>query len=289
MRRGIAKLWVCVSIIAVGCTAAGSGDDAGAAAMAARSGSFGLVRIDRNTELEAELSGPGAVLSGAFAQYRGVGGRDVLALLGGRAAEVETCRLSGADVAAFASPDAQVVLVDVGDLEVRVAGTRTQMLSRTFPDLAGIVGGVFYAEDVTLGAARADVDEYVVSAGGGELPGFEVVAVAPPGFSEVTLDGVAIEEAALLDRRVEVVLEWDAGDPRDRVEIDLASGGQAIECVARDDGAFRVDAQTLGWLDADENAQLIVRRVRTQPFDATGLDTAWVEVASSRAHHLTVR
>ncbi len=289
MPRLLARSLIAASLALAGCTAAGGADDAGAAAVAARAGSFGVVRIERETEAEPELSTPRAVLSAAFARYRDVDGRAVLGLLGGRAAEVETCRVSGADEGAFASPDAEVELLDLGDVEVRVAGTRTRMPSRTFPDLAGMVGGVFYGEDATLGAARADVDEYVVAAAGRELPGFEVVAVAPPGFAELEIDRVPAGERAVVDRSLGIELEWDAGDPRDRVEIDLIAGGQVIECVARDDGAFRVDASMLGWLGADEDGRALVRRVRTQPFDASGLDVAWVAVAASHSFAIDVR
>lgn len=275
--------------LAVGaCTAAGGADDAGAAAMAARSGSFGVIRIERESEFDPEVSAPGAVLSAAFARYRGVDGRAVLALLGGRAADVETCRLADGEDVAFAAPGAAVDLIDVGDVEVRVAGTRTRMLARTFPDLAGVVGGVFYAEDATLGAARADVDEYTVAAEGGALPGFAVVAVAPPGFEEVLVDGVPAGEVEAIERAAGIDLAWDAGDPRDRVEIELAAAGQVLECVARDDGAFRIGAEALAWLGGDDAGRLVVQRVRTQPFDTAGLDAAWVSVASSRTVHLPV-
>ena len=279
----------CALAVALGaaCTAAGGVDDAGAAAMEARVGSFGVVRIDRDSE--AELSGARAVLGAAFAQYRGLDGRDVLALLGSHSAEIETCRVQGMEEGAFATPDAEVELIDAGELEVRVAGTRTELFARTFPDLAGMVGGVFYAEDATLAPARADVDEYVVAASGRELPSFEVVAVAPPGLTEVLVDGAAAEDGVSIERGFDVTFEWDAGDPRDRVEIEIAAAGQVVECAARDDGSFRLDGQTLAWLGADEEARVVVSRVRTQPFDVAGLDAAWVSVASSRTLRAAVR
>ena len=288
MPKVLTALLLATGLLA-GCTAVGGADDAGAAAMEAQAGSFGVVRIERETGVEPDLSVAGAELSASFAQYRGVDGRAVLALVGGRAAEVDTCRLAGAEDGAFGNLDAEVELLDVGDVEVRVAGTRTRMRSRTFPDLAGMVAGVFYAQDATLGPAQSDVDEYVIAAGGRELPGFEVVAVAPAGFGELLVDGLEPDDAGFVDRSVDVELQWDAGDPRDRVEIDLVAGGAVLECDARDDGLFRIDAATLGMIDADEDARMVVRRVRTQPFDAPGIDAAWVDVASSQSLRLAVR
>lgn len=289
MPKLLTTLALAAALTTAGCTAVGGADDAGAAAMEAQTGSFGVVRIERETAMDADVSLAGAELSGSFAQYRGVDGRAVLALLGGRAAAPESCRLAGAEAGAFGNADAQVELLDVGDVEVRVAGTRTRMMSRTFPDLAGMVAGVFYAQDATLGAARADVDEYVITAEGRELPGFEVVAVAPTGFSELTVDGLSPDDVGYLDRGVDVELQWDAGDPRDQVEVDLVAGGAVLECVVRDDGSFRIGSDALSLVDADEDARLVVRRVRTQPFDAPGIDAAWVDVASTQTLRLAVR
>jgi hypothetical protein len=283
-----ASILLSTAVALAGCTAVGGTDDAGSAAIAAQAGSFGVVRIDRESGEDPDVSAPRAVLGAAFVRHRGVDGRDVLGLLGGPAAEVETCRVQGPEDAAFAALDADVELLDLGAVEVRVAGTRTEMLARTFPDLAGIVGGVFYAEDATLGAARADVDEYVVSAEGRDLPSFEVVGIAPAGLAEILLDGARADAGIALERGLPVVLEWDAGDPRDRVEIEVSSGGQVVECVARDDGSFRLDGETLAWLAPDEDARVIVSRVRMQPFDATGLDASWVSIASSTTFRLAV-
>jgi len=276
-------------LLAAGCTVTGDADDAGAA-MQARAGSLAIVQVEREAgEDDPDVATPRAVLGAAFARYRGLDGRAVIELLGGRAVPVGACALAGADGAAFAAPEAEVELMDVGDLEVRVAGTRTRLVPRAFPDLAGLVSGAFYAEDATLGPAVAEVDEYVVRADGSEaVPPFEVVVVAPPGFSEVMVDGVEAGAVDGLTRGEDVELAWDGGDPRDRVEIDVAAGGDVLQCVARDDGAFRVPGALLAELQGDEEARLVFRRVRQQTFDAEGVDTAWVSVATSRTIRLPV-
>jgi len=271
-----------------GCTVPGETEDAGAVAMASSAGSFGIVRVERTMEPDALTAQPRALLGAAFARYKGIDGLAVTGLLGGRMTTVDTCALAGEDAGAFADPAADVELLDVGEIEVRVAGTRTRMLARMFPDLAGMVGGVFYAEDGTLGPARADVDEYVLSAEGADIPGFEVVVVAPQGLTTVTFGGRAAEAVHRLSRESDLELQWDAGDPRDRIEVDLVAGGDVLQCLARDDGFFAVPSDILARLGADSEARAVLGRVRTQVFDATGLDAAWVSVGSTTAYTLAL-
>ncbi len=72
-------------------------------------------------------------------------------------------------------------------------------------------------------------------------------------------------------------------------KLDLISGGHVVECVARDDGAFRVDRGLLARLDPDGSARLVVRRVRLSPVDVTGIDTAWMSLSATRTVPITVK
>jgi hypothetical protein len=151
---------------------------------------------------------------------------------------------------------------------------------------------VFYAESTELPVAIPDHDEYRIRAEGSDaVAPFSVVAVAPPVPAGLAVDGQPLDGLALplVERDRELEMLWDAGDPRDRVELQLTAGGQLLECSARDDGAFRIPAHLLAELDADPEARLVVRRVRAQPFDAPGVDVAWVDVVSTRTGALRVR
>jgi hypothetical protein len=274
---------IALALAFVGCTALGQGDDAGAQSIEARAGSFASVRIERPTEVDPDVSAPRAILSAVFARHEGVDGAIALTLLGGDALPLETCadRAEGLELGAA---DGVIELVDVGELEVRVAGTRAALPPRTFPDLGELVGGAFYAEDVLLGPAVAEVDEYFVSARGPNgTTAFEAVAVAPTGLAEVALPG-----GDTLDREEDLFIAWDAGDPRDRVEIELAAAGDVLRCAARDDGVFRIPAERLRALPVTVDARLTLRRARQAPFDLAGFDDAWVTVATSRLIHVSV-
>lgn len=271
------------------CTAGGEG---ATSASLASTGSFGVVRIERPGSAELpELSARRAVINAVFARYRGIEGQDALALLGvGREGpETDSCALvAGGGV--YPDQDAQVSLLDVGPLDVRVAGDHLRLTARTFPELGSLVSGVFYAEDAALPQVRADVDEYRVVAGGGDrVAPFEVVGVAPAAPGGLVIGGFGADESPQVsrDRSLEVV--WEAGDPHDRVELQLAAGTQVLECAARDDGVLRVPADLMGQLDADPEARLLLRRVRVQPFDAPGIDVAWADLVSTRTIDVRVR
>ena len=72
---------------------------------------------------------------------------------------------------ALASADASVELLDIGVIDVRVGDSEARLVPRTFPELARVAAGFFYAGDAELGVIRADVDAYTFRAeGSAELP-----------------------------------------------------------------------------------------------------------------------
>lgn len=291
--RPATLLALVVAVPIAACTAGGDGGDAAIdARVAALSGSIALVRIDREVDAsDAAMTDGRAVLGAVFARYRAMDGRQVLTLLGeGRAAaRLDACATPERLTEAAADPYADVELLDVGALAVEVSSTRADLSPRTFPDLGSLLSGAFYANDVELAPTLADSDEYRIQASGSlDVGAFEIVLVGPPGPEGVRADG-AVAEGAVLVRGSDLDLAWDAGDPRDRIEIDVLGGGRVVECVARDDGAFRIGGAWLERLGADASAKLVLRRVRLAPFDAEGIDAAWVRVATSRAFAVTVR
>ncbi|MFW6050567.1 MAG: hypothetical protein ACODAU_05305 [Myxococcota bacterium] len=288
--RCVAAIALATLLALPACTS--GGDDGGAASLDS-TGSFGALQMERgaNSELP-ELADGKAVLNAVFARYSGLEAEDALELLGvGRAGpETDDCALVGGQAPVYPQPDAIVELLDVGDLHVGVAGSRTRLSARMFPELGSLVAGAFYAGHAELAEARADVDEYqVLATGGAEVAPFEVVAVAPPAPSGVVVDGFVPPEEPVVGRDRDLEILWDAGDPRDRLDVTLAAGSTAIECAARDDGMITVPADLVAQLDADADARLVLRRVRVQPFDAPGLDVAWADLVATRTIPLRVR
>lgn len=262
----------------------------------ALAGSVGVLHVERTADGAAGRT----VMRAAFARYQGIDGQDVLRLLGSRSlADVGSCTL-GAGMDAVAGDDtdvdADVELLDVGALHIGVADAEERLTPRTFPDLASVIAGVFYAGDAALPMPRAELDEYRFHAeGSADVGPFDVLVPAPAEPSGLALVG-ADGTSAMLDGRLadvartgSLTLLWDAEDPRDQVEVELLAAGQSLTCVARDEGSVRVASSLLAALPADPQARLSVRRVRVSPFDAPGMDAAYARVAATRSTSLSLR
>ncbi len=272
----------------VGCgTEAATGVDT-----SALSGSVGVLHVERST-----VDGSGrTVLRAAFARYQGIDGNSVMQLLGTRsAAEVGGCALVD-PTGELGAEGADVELLDVGALHVGVADTEARLSPRTFPDLASVLAGVFYAGDAALPMPEPEVDEYrFVAEGGVEIGAFDVSVPAPSEPVGVRLVGADGTFAGLDGRLTEITragaltLQWDAEDPRDLVEIEVSAGAQTLACLGHDEGNFRIGAADVATLSADPEARLVVRRVRVTSFDATGIDAAFARVAAARTFPLAVR
>ena len=285
--RSLVLLAIATLLVAGCSTAEPAGVETGAL-----SGSVGVLHVERSA-----VDGSGrTVLRAAFARYQGIDGDSVLRLLGsGSAAELGSCALVD-PVDTMGAADADVELLDVGALHVAVADTEARLSPRTFPDLASVLAGVFYAGDAALAMPEPEVDEYqFVAEGGVEVGAFEVIVPAPAAVAGLELVGADGTFAGLDGRLTEITragaltLQWDGDDPRDLVEIELVSGAQTLTCVARDEGSFRIAAEDVALLDADADARLLVRRVRVSPFDAAGIDLAFARVAAVRTFPLAVR
>lgn len=259
---------------------------------AALSGSVGVLHVERSA-----VDGSGrTVLRAAFARYQGIDGDSVMRLLGtSSAAALGSCALVDPDDE-LGVEDADVELLDVGALHVSVADTEARLSPRTFPDLASVLAGVFYAGDAALAMPEPEVDEYrFLAEGGVEVGAFEVAVPAPADPTGVQLVGSDGTFAALdgvlteITRAGALTLQWDADDPRDLMEIEISSGAQTLACLSRDEGTFRIAAADVALLAADAQARLVVRRVRVSPFDAAGIDAAFARVATGRSFPLAVR
>jgi hypothetical protein len=292
--RGSLSLFLALPLVLGGAACTG-GDPAAVSSADAEEGSIGVLHVERLSE---EVAGDGArrtALRAAFARYRGVDGRSVVTLLGsGPAAEIESCAWSPAG-SPHVSESAEVELLDVGTIRVRVAGTETRLVPRAFPDLASVLAGVFYAGESSasgsgLAVPRPDLDEYTFQASGSaEVPGFEAVVPAPAEPAEIRVDGVPATEPRAITRDAGLDLAWSAGDPRDVIEIEIRAGGEVLACAARDDGGFRVEPAALATLSPDPRGTLVIRRVRVTPVDVPELHDAFARIAVTRALDVDVR
>lgn len=275
-----------LALAAVGC---GAEPEVGVAS-AYTTGSVGVLHVERLAGGDAADGMSPTVLNAAFARYSGVDARAVLGLLGsGAAAAPERCSYVGAEDQ-LGAEQAQVELLDVGTIRVRVAGTEARLSPRAFPDLASVLAGVFYAGDASLAVPLADLDEYAFQAAGSdEIPAFEAVVPAPAEPIELRIDGVASSELVALSRDAGVELAWAAGDPRDTIEIEVRAHGDVLACAAIDDGSFHVDPDSLAILAPDGAASLVVRRVRVTPVDVTGIDDAFARVTVTRTLPVALR
>ena len=313
--RSLALLAI-ATVLVTGCSTA----EPASVETGALSGSVGVLHVERSA-----TDGTGrTTLRAAFARYQGIDGDSVLRLLGsGSAAELGSCALVDPVDTLGAEPadvELLVELLDVGALHVAVADTEARLSPRTFPDLASVLAGVFYAGvytgdtytgdaytgdaytgntytgDAALAMPEPEVDEYrFLAEGGVEVGAFEVIVPAPAAVAGLELVGADGTFAGLDGRLTEITragaltLQWDGDDPRDLVEIELASGVQTLTCVAHDEGSFRIAAEDVALLDASADARLLVRRVRVSPFDAAGIDLAFARVAAVRSFPLAVR
>src|SRR5690606_19494732 len=153
---------------------------------------------------------------------------------------------------------------------------------------------VIYAGDAELAVPLPNVDEYAFRATGSlEIPAFDAVIPAPDEPRELRIDGAPPREGHAVNvsiaREAGVELSWLAGDPGDRIEMQVRAHGDVIACVGYDDGMFRVDADALAILAPDEAANVLVRRVRVTPVDVPGLDDAYARVAVTRTVRARLR
>jgi hypothetical protein len=276
-----------LSILAVlgGCTV-GVGPGAGSTE-APLTGTVGVLEVERHVDAD------GALITAAFARYQGLSEGDVLPLIGTSArAELDACvlvddALSADAIAAFDPAASDVELIDAGTVEVRLADVTTRLVPRTFPDVASVMAGVFYAGEATLPLPSQD-DAYVLrSAGSGQVGAFELSLASP---SEVTVVVFGDDDGAVArDRMLEFSWLPGATADGDVVEIELASRGGTLACRATDDGSFRIEPSVLANLAADSDAELLVRRVRTRSFTAEGLDSAYARLAITRTERVVVR
>lgn len=249
-----------------------------------------------------------ASVSAAFARYQGIDQQAVWALLRGEetlpvadptsARGDESCVLAseqrGEDPWLSASEDMEVHLLDVGALTISAGDTDTRLVARTFPELADVMGGAFYADDIALPKAERELGKKaaigVWAEGGLDLPsGFTASGMMPPSVDGLSVQGAALSPSLQLDRAAPLALRWDTSDARDRLQVALSSGLETLLCEVADDGEFVVPAELWARMPRASSARMTVRRVRLHEFEADDLDAGWLVTATRQEHALSVR
>lgn len=272
----------------LGCTSAYT-EDAGTE-LASSQSSLALLTVERTSSLDADL--PRLSASAKIARFRGIDGDALLKLLGAELRDLETCGVAPALEQAVGAA-AQVDLLSVGAISVRVGDAQQSLAPRLFPALATTAAGWFYAGGLELPAPLSGVDgneELSLSAAGeGGQGKFELLGSTPSDVHGLALSGVALGGEASLSRSEQAELTWEPEAAGDRIEVEIFSGGSALACAARDDGHFNLSRAHLRLLEADENASLVVRRVRVLPVEMAGIESAYARVATSRAFSLPIK
>lgn len=233
----------------------------------ASSSTTALVAVER-------MAGPGDAVRGdavvaRFVRVRGTLDDGALRLAGvpQDLPAVGTCAANPNTETAAPSPRA-VDLLDVGTLSV----DERELGQRVMPDPAGIVSGVFYTK--TANETFVPGKALVLRATGGRDLGeaFTANALAPR-----ELEGVKVfANGGSLDVVWDVAVdEKSAGD---RIAIDVLGPANRLltRCTTTDVGRASVP------FAADE-AQIVVHRVRVEPFVARGVDRGEIRFDLARA------
>lgn len=284
----------------LGCTTADS-EDAGAELAANSQNSLALLSIEHSADPGSEL--PRVSAGAKVARFRGIDGEGLLKLLGAEPRDLETCgSAAGLDDRAVGAA-AQVDLLSVGPISVRLGQRQHQLPPRLFPALATTAAGWFYAGVLEQREPSAGTEEFVLSAPGASAHGlgkFELSGVSPSEVRGLSLATVLLSSlerpralfdspGAVLPRDADAELTWEPEGQGDRIEIEIFAGNGALACAARDDGQFSVPRARLKVLEADDNATLIVRRVRVFPVDMHGIESAYARVATARTLPLQIK
>jgi hypothetical protein len=208
-----------------------------------------------------------------FVRYRNAEADGIEALLGSTPQELRRgeCRIvdrRARSGAAFNSegPEAEVALLDAGDLLVRGPSGQSALQARRYPDLVPFVAGVYYAEaEPPLELDQGPSGEVqVVGVGGAEVGPFAVTVPLPfeiP-LCEVSWVGAGIE------------LRWTAGGEPEGLRLDVrdarGDGARAVLCATADDGGFVVPASLVTSLGARE-VRVSAERLRRQPLFGAGV------------------
>ncbi len=188
----------------------------------------------------------------------------------------------------------ELVLVDAGDLTVRVGDSDYDVPLSLVPDLLPYMSGVEYLQEgESLPLMPGGTPKIVVSAKGSmteDLPPFRTEGAVP------TALGLSATEADLDEQREgALVLRWTAGSGDEDVTVRLTPlvggepAGDEITCVLADRGSARIDLSRLSVLGLPpqaEGVRVTASRIAVSTFDVG--DFAASELVIERRDRLYV-
>lgn len=194
--------------------------------------------------------------------------------------------VAGTDEPPALSGLGMVELLDVGDLSITAESTSMPLATRAFPDVGGLISGVFY----TSRDARSDLPapgRYVLeSSGSNTLDKFSVGADAPANPEAVRLGNVDLSEGVVLEEGAPTNLSWRISEQTadgkkhedDRIYVDFtASSGTGMRCTFKDLGEAVLPASVTtnkAWGALPAVVNVSVHRTRKGQFTAPGMDEA---------------
>jgi hypothetical protein len=203
----------------------------------------------------------------------------------GRCVRVSADRLVD-DALASASPDAQVTLLDAGDLVVQAAGRPDRLTPRFLPEIVPLVSGVWYEAEASdpasappISVAGDDAYVQVTGFGGHDIGRFDSSVRLPPAPVVSRIGGVDPAEAPIvIDRGADLDVAWQAsprGDDAFVVSLDWGHG-ELLRCRSESTHLVVKQAELADALRGVEaaNLSISVERVRRVPWTAAGLDAA---------------
>lgn len=191
------------------------------------------------------------------------------------------------DMTAALSTLGPIELLDVGDLTMKTDGASMPLAARAFPDVGGIISGVFYTSRDAASDLPAPAKYVLSGSGSASVEGFAIEVDAPSIPEDVRVGSaalsVALSEGATLDPSSATVVRWRAGDeqrtPRgaeDLVYVDVTSAsGAAVRCAFSDEGRGVIPASMLANSalgPQPSSVSISVHRVRLGAFTAPGVD-----------------
>ena len=253
-------------------------------------GSYGRIAVAYVHQHDDPVGRVHLVSEARFVRHRNAEADGIEALLGAGPAELRRgeCRVvdrrarSGAAFSAE-GPEAEVELLDAGDLLIRGPSGQSALQARRYPDLVPFVAGVYYAEtEPPLELEQGTSGEVqVVGVGGAEVGPFAATVPLPleMPLCEVTWTATGIE------------LRWGPGGEPEGLRIDVrdarGDGARAVSCAAADDGGFTVPATLVSSLGAREVRVAAERRHR-QPFVGAGVAGGEIVVSLRDTSELTL-
>lgn len=194
--------------------------------------------------------------------------------------------LANEEVSPALSALGTIELLDVGDLTMKTGETEMPLAARAFPDVGGLVSGVFYTSRDAASDLPAPAKYVLEGSGSALIDRFSIEVDAPAAPEDVRVDdapladGVVLEGSAVVRWRSDEAARATSRGEGDLVYVDItAATGTAIRCAFSDEGRGEIPSSVLrsgalGELPA--TATLAVHRVRLGTFLEPGIDVGEV-------------